>query len=87
MASGEGFLTEEQREMLKIATQNVEILSPSPNSPSPKSPSPKEHHVKGLGGGRTSAAGGIPVRHVRRSHSGKYIRVKRVSVDSCWFLK
>ena len=77
MASGEGFLTEEQREMLKIATQNAEILSSSLNSPTPKSPSPKEHYVKALGGGRASAAGGAPVRHVRRSHSGKYIRVKK----------
>ncbi|XP_027126492.1 MA3 DOMAIN-CONTAINING TRANSLATION REGULATORY FACTOR 1-like isoform X1 [Coffea arabica] len=77
MASGEGFLTEEQREMLKIATQNAEILSSSLNSPTPKSPSPKEHHVKALGGGRASAAGGASVRHVRRSHSGKYIRVKK----------
>ncbi|KAL3512635.1 hypothetical protein ACH5RR_025352 [Cinchona calisaya] len=79
MASSEGFLTEEQREMLKIATQNADILSSSPKSPSPKSPKPllSDHHVKAPGGGKTSATGGIAVRHVRRSHSGKYIRVKK----------
>lgn len=78
MASGEGFLTQEQREMLKIATQNAEILSSSPKSPSPKSPSTllAEHHIKAPGGGK-AAVGGIAVRHVRRSHSGKHIRVKK----------
>ncbi|KAI5665018.1 hypothetical protein M9H77_24341 [Catharanthus roseus] len=79
MASGEGFLTEEQREMLKVATQNAEMFSSAPKSPSPKSPSTllSEHHIKAPGGGKASAGGGIAVRHVRRSHSGKYIRVKK----------
>lgn len=83
MASGEGFLTKEQREMLNVAPPNVEVLSSSPKSPTLKSPGTKsssvllsEHHVKAPGGGRASTAG-IAVRHVRRTHSGKHIRVKK----------
>lgn len=81
MASNEGFLTEEQREVLKLATQNMEVLSTSPKSPSPKSPMSllAEHQIKapaGGGGGKAPNAG-IAVRHVRRSHSGKFIRVKK----------
>ncbi|KAG8388513.1 hypothetical protein BUALT_Bualt02G0133400 [Buddleja alternifolia] len=79
MASGEGFLTEGQREMLKIASQNAEVMSSLSLASSPKSPRPKSsgqkssllsehHHVK---------APGVAVRHVRRSHSGKTIRLKK----------
>ncbi|XP_073310692.1 MA3 DOMAIN-CONTAINING TRANSLATION REGULATORY FACTOR 1-like [Primulina huaijiensis] len=88
MANSEGFLTEGQREMLKIASQNAEVMSSLSLSSSPKSPGPRspgqnssvisEHHfVKVPGGGQSAAAGGIAVRHVRRSHSGKFIRVKK----------
>ncbi|XP_059645146.1 MA3 DOMAIN-CONTAINING TRANSLATION REGULATORY FACTOR 1-like isoform X2 [Cornus florida] len=80
MASKEGFLTDEQREVLKI---NADILSSSPKSPTLKSPSPKspttllsEHHIKVPAGGKAPTAG-IAVRHVRRTHSGKVIRVKK----------
>ncbi|XAR50278.1 hypothetical protein NMG60_11004561 [Bertholletia excelsa] len=78
MASKDGFLTEQQREMLKIATQNAEVLSSSPKSPTPKSPTSllSEHHIKAPAGGRAATAG-IAVRHVRRSHSGKLVRVKK----------
>ncbi|KAJ8752055.1 hypothetical protein K2173_001082 [Erythroxylum novogranatense] len=80
MASSEGFLTDEQREMLKVASLNVENLSSSPKilSSSPKSPSAllSEHHIKVPASGRAPNAG-IAVRHVRRSHSGKYVRVKK----------
>lgn len=85
MASNEGFLTEGQREMLKTAPPSVEVLSSSPKSPTLKSPGAvaksssvllTEHHVKAPGGGKASAAG-IAVRHVRRTHSGKHIRVKK----------
>lgn len=86
MASNEGFLTEGQREMLKTAPPNVEILSSSPKSPTLKSPGAAaaksssvllaEHHVKAPGGGKATTAG-IAVRHVRRTHSGKHIRVKK----------
>ncbi|KAJ1413251.1 MIF4G-like domain superfamily [Sesbania bispinosa] len=73
MASGEGFLTDGQREMLKIASQNAENLSSSPKSPSSLL---SEHHIKAPAGGKAHTAG-IAVRHVRRSHSGKFVRVKK----------
>ncbi|GAB2289432.1 Peptide chain release factor 1, mitochondrial [Dionaea muscipula] len=84
MASKEGFLTDEQKEKLKIAAQNVEILSSSPkslSSPRSLSSSPKnglflsENHGRAPGGGK----GGVAVKHVRRSHSGKFIKVKKES--------
>lgn len=88
MASREGFLTEEQREMLKIASQNAEVMSSlslasSPKSSGPKSPGQnssllfEHHHVKAPAGGHSAAGGGVAVRHVRRSHSGKLVRVKK----------
>lgn len=73
MASSEGFLTNEQREMLKIASQNVEVLSLSPKSPTSFL---SEHHVKAPAGGKAPTAA-IAARHVRRSHSGKLVRVKK----------
>ncbi|OAY47886.1 MA3 DOMAIN-CONTAINING TRANSLATION REGULATORY FACTOR 1 [Manihot esculenta] len=80
MASGEGFLTDEQREMLKIASLNVDNLSSSPKtlSSSPRSPSMllSEHQLKVPAAGKAPTAG-IAVRHVRRSHSGKFVRVKK----------
>lgn len=77
MASGEGFLTDEQREKLKIASKNADILSSSPKSPPPLL---SEHHVKPPSGGKAPTA--VPVRHVRRSHSGKFVRVKKG--ESVW---
>lgn len=79
MASSEGFLTEEQRKMLKVASQNVESLS---LSSSPKSPTYllSEYSIKAPpagGGGGKAASAGIAVKHVRRSHSGKCVRVKK----------
>ncbi|KAF5730913.1 hypothetical protein HS088_TW19G00515 [Tripterygium wilfordii] len=73
MASGEGFLTDEQREVLKIASQNVESLSSSPKSPTSLL---SEHPLKVSAAGKAPTAG-IAVRHVRRSHSGKVVRVKK----------
>ncbi|GMH01202.1 hypothetical protein Nepgr_003041 [Nepenthes gracilis] len=84
MASKDMFLTEEQREMLNIASQNADNLSSSPKNfslPRSLSYSAKssnqfslsEHHAKAPGCGKP----GVGVRHVRRSHSGKYIRVKK----------
>ncbi|KAE9602670.1 hypothetical protein Lal_00049817 [Lupinus albus] len=73
MASSEGFLTEGQREMLKIASQNADNLSSSPKSPSALL---SEHHIKVPTGGKAQTAG-IAVRHVRRSHSGKFGRAKK----------
>lgn len=66
MASSEGFLTEEQRERLTMATQNSEVLSSSPKSPSSLL---SEHHIKAPAGGK--GAVGVAGRHVRRTHSGK----------------
>ncbi|KAL7191784.1 hypothetical protein ACSBR2_023789 [Camellia fascicularis] len=79
MASREGFLTEEQREVLKIATEYADVLSSSPKSQTPKSPTTSmlsEHHIKAPAGGKAATAG-IAVRHVRRTHSGKLVRVKK----------
>lgn len=73
MASNEGFLTDEQRETLKIASQNAEVLSSSPKSPRSLL---SEHPLKVPVSGKATNAG-IAVRHVRRSHSGKFIRVKK----------
>ncbi|KAK3225186.1 hypothetical protein Dsin_005048 [Dipteronia sinensis] len=73
MASSEGFLTEEQREMLKLATQNAEILSSSPKSPSSLL---SDHPLKVPASGKAPNTG-IAVRHVRRTHSGKLGRAKK----------
>lgn len=56
----EGFLTEEQREMLRIAAQKAEALSSSPRSKAGIA----ETHAKGA-------------RNVRRTRSGKLVRVKK----------
>ncbi|KAL2492364.1 MA3 domain-containing protein [Abeliophyllum distichum] len=74
--------------MLRIATENAEVMSSLPLASSPKSTGPRSpsqtsfvlsenHHVKAPNGGQSAAAGGVAVRHVRRSHSGKSIRVKK----------
>ncbi|TYH61613.1 hypothetical protein ES332_D07G064300v1 [Gossypium tomentosum] len=79
MASGEGFLTDKQREVLKIASQNAETPLPSPRlSSSPKSPTSllSDHQLKDPAGGKAPTCG-VGVRHVRRSHSGKFVRVKK----------
>ncbi|KAL8226515.1 hypothetical protein R6Q57_016347 [Mikania cordata] len=69
----EGFLTDEQREVLKTATQSTEILSSSPKSPSWLM---AEHQIRAPAGERAPNVG-IAVRHVRRSHSGKFVKVKK----------
>ncbi|KAE8720498.1 Tetratricopeptide repeat (TPR)-containing protein [Hibiscus syriacus] len=79
MASGEGFLTDEQRDVLKIASQNAEASLPSPRlSSSPKSPTSSlfDHQLKVPAGGKVARCG-VGMKHVRRSHSGKFIRVKK----------
>ncbi|KAF7838219.1 programmed cell death protein 4 [Senna tora] len=82
MASSEGFLTDEQREMLKIASHNVENLSSSPKSPTSLL---SEHHIKAPAGSKAQTAG-IAVRHVRRSHSGKFVRVKKDNFNALLIL-
>ncbi|KAJ4839996.1 Peptide chain release factor 1, mitochondrial, partial [Turnera subulata] len=68
-----------RRETLQLASQNAESL-PSPRvlSSSPKSPSAlfSEHQLKVPASAKAPTAG-IAVRHVRRSHSGKFVRVKK----------
>ena len=80
MASSEGFLTEEQRELLKTATQNAEVLSSSPKSSTLKSPKSllSEHQVKAPAGGKAATAR-IAVRHVRRSHWGSSCELRRIN--------
>ncbi|KAL1812408.1 hypothetical protein ACET3Z_022473 [Daucus carota] len=73
MASSECFLTEEQREMLKIAAQSAEVLSTSPLSPSKLV---SEHFVKAPVGGKAGNPG-VGSRHFRKTHSGKLGRAKK----------
>lgn len=83
MASGEGFLTEEQRETLKVASHNAEVLSSSPKSLT--SSLLLDNNIKVATGGKAPSVG-FAVRHVRRSHSGKVIRVKKGKFSFGWVL-
>lgn len=69
----EGFLTEEQREALKIAASNADAISSSPRSPN-KLVLPE---LYGKGGGCAPRSPTASGRRVRRSHSGKFVRVKK----------
>ena len=72
MASNtDGFLTDRQREVLKIAVEAAEGMSSSPRSPSSML---NDSNFKA--GGRMTAAASS-VRQMRRSHSGKLVRVKK----------
>lgn len=77
----EGLLTEQQREMMKIASMNIENSVPASSkllSSSPKGLSSSPKSTSFLGGGGGGGGGKAPsVKHVRRSHSGKVIRVKK----------
>ena len=73
-AAREGFLTDEQREVLKTASENTEMLLSSSPKTTPSWLS--DQHIKAPAGERAGNAG-IAVRHVRRTHSGKCIRVKK----------
>ncbi|XP_078433134.1 MA3 DOMAIN-CONTAINING TRANSLATION REGULATORY FACTOR 1-like [Wolffia australiana] len=70
-SNNEGFLTGEQREVLKIAVQSAEGLSSSPRSPSSML---NDCNFKGSTAGSRVPSG---VRQVRRSHSGKLVKVKK----------
>ncbi|KAL1203971.1 MA3 DOMAIN-CONTAINING TRANSLATION REGULATORY FACTOR 1 [Cardamine amara subsp. amara] len=72
MASSEGILTDGQWKKLELATQNADSLSSSPKS----HPLFADLNIKSPTGGKGPVAG-IPFRHVRRTHSGKHIRVKK----------
>ncbi|KAG6481447.1 MA3 DOMAIN-CONTAINING TRANSLATION REGULATORY FACTOR 1-like [Zingiber officinale] len=69
----EGFLTEGQRETLKLAASNADAILSSPRSPN-KLVLPELYSKAGGGGPRSPTASG---RRVRRSHSGKFVRVKK----------
>ncbi|WOK94518.1 hypothetical protein Cni_G03222 [Canna indica] len=71
----EGFLTDEQREVMRLATRKAESLSSSPRSRgSFLAPGLK---CKPGAAGKAPSVGGGGVRHVRRTHSGKPVRVKK----------
>lgn len=81
----EGFLTDQQREVLKIAVQNAEVLSTSPSPRSPTSSVLLQELYKNGGGGNGAGGGGgggakapgAGPKHVRRCHSGKLVKVKK----------
>uniref|UniRef100_A0A0D9X3Y4 MI domain-containing protein n=1 Tax=Leersia perrieri TaxID=77586 RepID=A0A0D9X3Y4_9ORYZ len=84
----EGFLTQDQREKLRIAVQNAETLSlASPRSPTGGSTSSllqqyelqkeQQRAAAAAAAARGGGGGGGGVRHVRRTHSGKPIKVKK----------
>lgn len=96
-----GFLTQDQREKLRIAVQNAETLSlASPRSPTGGSTSALLQQYEqqmleqkrvaaaasaaGAGRGGGGGGGGGGTKHVRRSHSGKTIKVKKGEVVGCW---
>lgn len=84
-----GFLTQQQREQLRVAVQNAETLSlTSPRSPTGGTTSALLQQYEQQQQERRAAAaaaraggggggGGAPVRHVRRSHSGKAVKLKK----------
>jgi hypothetical protein len=79
-----GFLTQDQREKLRVAVQNAETLSlASPRSPAGGTTSTLlQQYELQLEQKRAAAAargggGGGGTRHVRRSHSGKTIKLKK----------
>ncbi|CAM8932238.1 unnamed protein product [Rhodiola kirilowii] len=73
MAASDRFLTNGQREMMKIATQNAESQNSSPPKPSALL---SEHGLKAFGGGKAPGSGNV-ARQVRRTHSGKVVRIKK----------
>ncbi|KAL5717891.1 Peptide chain release factor 1 [Ranunculus cassubicifolius] len=73
-ATNDGFLTEDQRELLRQASQNAEMFSSSPKSPSSLL---SDHQMKVSTGGGKAPTVGFGSRHVRRTHSGKLGRAKK----------
>eukprot|EP01018_Ginkgo_biloba_P024699 Gb_11642 [translate_table: standard] len=72
MASNEGFLTEEQRELLKLASQTTD----SGPVGSPTS-SVLDHYIKHVAGGVKIPARGAAFKHAKRTHSGKMSHAKK----------
>ncbi|XP_057841956.2 MA3 DOMAIN-CONTAINING TRANSLATION REGULATORY FACTOR 4 [Cryptomeria japonica] len=75
MASNDGFLTEEQRQLLRSASEGRDSAS---SLVLPKSPrSEQEHHTKHCAGSAKNHAGGTSAKYEKRSHSGKFGRPKK----------
>ncbi|ONK77807.1 uncharacterized protein A4U43_C02F10900 [Asparagus officinalis] len=73
----ECFLTDEQREVMKLAAEiNAEVMATSPRSSSEEI---GDHQTIKIGSGRAAGGG----RHVRRTHSGKLVRVKKDLSSTC----
>jgi hypothetical protein len=85
-----GFLTQQQREQLRVAVQNAETLSlASPRSPTGGTTSAllQQYELQqqerraaaaaARAGGGGGGGGAAPVRHARRSHSGKAVKLKK----------
>jgi hypothetical protein len=80
-----GFLTQQQREQLRVAVQNAETLSlASPRSPTGGTTSAllqqyeqQQQERRAAAAAARAGGGGAPVRHVRRSHSGKAVKLKK----------
>uniref|UniRef100_A0A8R7V2Y5 MI domain-containing protein n=1 Tax=Triticum urartu TaxID=4572 RepID=A0A8R7V2Y5_TRIUA len=80
-----GFLTQEQREKLRIAVQNAETLSlTSPRSPTGTTTSAllqqyelHQQQVRAAAAAARGGGGGAGARHARRSHSGKAVKLKK----------
>ncbi|XP_078441511.1 MA3 DOMAIN-CONTAINING TRANSLATION REGULATORY FACTOR 3-like [Wolffia australiana] len=70
---GESFLTDDQREVMKIAAENANGQSSSARLTS----SVVQDNGPRPVGVRPAVKGNPGVRHVRRSHSGKVVRVKK----------
>jgi hypothetical protein len=83
-----GFLTQQQREQLRVAVQNAETLSlASPRSPTGGTTSAllqqyeqQQQERRAAAAAARAGGGGAPVRHVRRSHSGKAVKLKKGEV-------
>ena len=75
MASNEGFLTDEQREMMKVATENA-VNHPPSQKPHSSLLSEHMHKPSATAGGGKAYGGSNAVKH-RRSHAGKSVRAKK----------
>lgn len=69
----EGFLTDEQREMMKVATQTADNLPPSQK---PHSILLTNHHLSKPSAAGKASGGSNAVKH-RKSHAGRSIRSKK----------
>lgn len=76
MASNEGFLTDEQREMMKVATENHSTSQKPHSSLLSEYLSKPSAAATATAGGKAYGGGSNAVKH-RRSHAGKSVRAKK----------